>query len=164
MANDKTSELGQILGQIPSGVFILTVGDGDGRATGMLASWIQQAAFEPPMVSVAVKQGRYVNDWLAESKRAVVNVVSESQKQLLGHFGRGFEPDQEAFEGVDTFTGETDVPILTDSLGFMEGEVVNCVDAGDHRIYLLQIVAGGTGRRLADEGPMVHIRKNGFNY
>lgn len=164
MATDKTSDLAQVLGRIPSGVFVVTCGDGDGRTTGMLASWVQQAAFEPPMISIVVKNGRYINDWLAQTGRAVVNVVGESQKQLLGHFGRGFEPDQPAFEGFETTTGETGLPILCDSVGYLEGEVVESVAAGDHRVYLLTIIAAGNGPRLEGESPMIHIRKNGFNY
>ena len=50
-----TKSLDPVLGRVPSGIFILTVGTGD-RATGMLASWVMQAGFEPPMVTVAVKQ------------------------------------------------------------------------------------------------------------
>ncbi len=164
MPQDKNSDLAQVLGRIPSGVFVLTCGDGNGHTTGMLASWVQQAAFEPPMISVVVKNSRYVNDWLAQTGRAVVNVLSESQKQLLGHFGRGFEPDQPAFEGLETTAGETGLPILSDSLGYLEGEVTESVAAGDHRVYLLTITAAGSGSRLADETPMIHIRKNGFNY
>ncbi|WP_339908415.1 flavin reductase family protein [Symmachiella dynata] len=164
MADEKNSDLAQVLGRIPSGVFILTCGDDNGNTTGMLASWVQQAAFEPPMISVVVKEGRYVNDWLGQTGRAVVNVVSESQKQLLGHFGRGFEPDQPAFEGLEITTGETGLPILTDGLGYLEGEVVESLAAGDHRVYLLKVIAAGSGPRLADEAPMIHIRKNGFNY
>jgi len=31
----------------------------DERSTGMLASWVQQVGFDPPMISVAVKKGRF---------------------------------------------------------------------------------------------------------
>lgn len=164
MDNDENDDLAKVLGRIPSGVFVLTCGDGEGNTTGMLASWVQQVAFEPPMISVVVKNGRYINDWLAQTRVAAVNFASESQKNLLGHFGRGFEPEQPAFEGLELTTGETGVPLLADSLGYLEGELVESMDAGDHRIHLFKIVAGGCGPRLADETPMVHIRKNGFNY
>ncbi len=40
--------IAQVLGRIPSGIFVLTVGDDTGRETGMLASWVQQASFDPP--------------------------------------------------------------------------------------------------------------------
>ena len=107
---------------------------------------------------------QFINDWLAQTRVAAVNFVSESQKNLLGHFGRGFDPDQPAFEGLETTTGKTGVPLLADCLGSLEGELVESLDTGDHRIHLFKVVAGGIGPRLADETPMVHIRKNGFNY
>ena len=70
MNDDKNDDLAKVLGRIPSGVFVLTCGDGAGNMTGMLASWVQQAAFEPPMISVGVKNGRYINDWLAQTRVA----------------------------------------------------------------------------------------------
>ena len=82
-----------VLGRVPSGIFILTAGVGE-RATGMLSSWVMQAGFEPPMVSVGVKLGRYVCDWLTEGQPFVLNLVGESQSQLLKHFGKGFEPGE----------------------------------------------------------------------
>ena len=51
----------RVLGRTPSGVFILTCSDGAGHETGMLASWVQQASFDPPMLALAVEQ--YVGDW-----------------------------------------------------------------------------------------------------
>jgi len=164
MVMDKNSDLARVLGRVPSGIFIVTCGDGAGNTTGMLASWVQQVAFEPPMISIVVKKGRYINDWLEKTRRAVVNVVGESQKGLLGHFGRGFEADQPAFEGLETTTGETSLPVLADCLGYLELELVESVDAADHRVYLLKVIGAGVGTSLEEEQPMVHIRKNGLNY
>ena len=64
-----------ILGRIPSGILILTVRHED-RETGMLASWVKQAGFTPPSVTVAVKQGRYVADWLTAGAPLVLNFVA----------------------------------------------------------------------------------------
>ncbi|MEQ8210189.1 MAG: flavin reductase family protein [Lacipirellulaceae bacterium] len=150
----------QALGRVPSGIFILTAGKGD-QATGMLASWVMQAGFEPPMISVAVKQGRYVCDWLTGGQPFVLNLVGESQKQFLAHFGKGFEPGEPAFEGVATTEATNGVPALTDALGYLECTPAGHVDSGDHRIFLGEV----TGGKLANEGdPMVHIRKNGSHY
>ena len=55
--NDPTTQaIGAVLGRVPSGVFILTASDGQGKETGMLASWVQQAGFDPPCDTVAVNQ------------------------------------------------------------------------------------------------------------
>ena len=150
-----------VLGRVPSGVYILTVGTG-ARATGMLASWVMQAGFEPPMVSVAVKLGRYVCDWLSEGQPFVLNVVAEGQKHLLRHFYKGFEPGTPAFEGLAITHCARGVPILSDALGHMECEPVRHSDSGDHRIFLAKVARGRLAH--ADAHPMVHVRKSGSNY
>ena len=149
-----------VLGRLPSGIYILTIGSGQ-RATGMLASWVMQAGFEPPMVTVAVKLGRYVCDWISEGQPFVLNVVGESQPSLLKHFGRGFEPDEEAFDGLEISHCPRGVPILSESVGHLECEPAGHADSGDHRIFLARIVRGGPA---SDEAPMVHIRKSGAHY
>ncbi len=150
-----------VIGQIPSGIFILTVGTGS-RATGMLASWVMQAGFEPPTISIAVKLGRYVCDWLTEGQPFVLNLVAEGQKSLLKHFGQGFEPGAPAFEGLEITHCARGVPILKDSLGYIECEPTAHVDSGDHRIFLARVVRGRLSE--AEQKPMVHIRKTGAHY
>jgi len=150
-----------VLGRVPSGIFVLTIGTGP-RATGMLSSWAMQAGFEPPMVSVAVKQGRYVCDRLTEGQPFVLNVLGETQAKLKKHFARGFEPGTPAFEGLEITHCARGVPILKEALGHMECEPVRHVDSGDHRIFLANVVRGKLNR--SDERPMVHIRKSGANY
>lgn len=160
--NTTTSEaLQPVLGRIPSGIFILTVGVGP-RATGMLSSWVMQAGFEPPMLSVAVKTGRFVCDWLAEGQPFVLNVVGEAQTNLLKHFGKGFAPGEPAFTGLTISYCARGVPILADALGHLECEPVRHVDSGDHRIFLANVVRGKLN--AADARPMVHVRKSGTGY
>src|SRR3954447_6100094 len=91
------SGLGQALGRIPSGLYILTVRNGD-RATGMLASWVQQAGFEPPMLTVAVNRERYVGDWIESSGRFALNQLAHGSKALIRHFSRGFPVDASPFD------------------------------------------------------------------
>jgi flavin reductase (DIM6/NTAB) family NADH-FMN oxidoreductase RutF len=157
----KQKSLDPVLGRIPSGIFILTVGTGP-RATGMLSSWVMQAGFEPPMVSVAVKLGRYVCDWLTQGQPFVMNVVGESQTKLMKHFAKGFEPGEPAFEGLEITHCARGVPILKDAVGHLECEPVRHIDSGDHRIFLANVVRGKL--RDADNTPKVHIRKSGSKY
>ena len=148
------------LGRVTSGIYILTIGQGD-RSTGMLASWVMQAGFEPPMVTIAVRKGRYVAEWLAEGQPFVLNVVGEGQKQLLRHFAKGFEPGEPAFDGVDVRAAANGVPLLAESLGYIECEPASQIDSGDHQILLAHVTAGAM---LSELAPMVHIRKTGAHY
>jgi flavin reductase (DIM6/NTAB) family NADH-FMN oxidoreductase RutF len=149
-----------VLGRVASGIYILTAGKGE-QATGMLASWVMQGGLEPPMVTVAVRKGRYVADWITAGQPFVLNVVGADQKHLLKHFGRGFEPGQPAFVGLETMTTSCGVPALADSVGYLECEPTDHVDSADHRIFVAKVTAGAL---MNDMAPMTHIRKSGGNY
>jgi flavin reductase (DIM6/NTAB) family NADH-FMN oxidoreductase RutF len=158
---NKAKAFEPVLGRIPSGLFVLTVGTGP-RATGMLSSWVMQAGFEPPMVSVAVKLGRFICDWLSEGQPFVLNLLGQSQTPLMKHFSKGFEPGEPAFEGLDVTHCARGVPILKDAIGHVECEPVRHVDSGDHRIFLANVVRGKL--RDAQVKPRVHIRRTGATY
>jgi len=154
------SPLGQVLGKIPSGLFILTAKH-DSQETGMLASWVVQAGFEPPMVSIAIRQDRYLAGWLQDGCPIVLNIVGTDQKKLLGHFGRGFDIGQPAFTDLAIERCSRGVPILADSVGHLECTPREHLDSGDHRIFLAEVIGGRPGPQ---KEPYVHIRSNGFRY
>jgi flavin reductase (DIM6/NTAB) family NADH-FMN oxidoreductase RutF len=157
----KSKSYDPVLGRVPSGLYVLTVGSGR-RATGMLASWVMQAGFEPAMVSVAIKHGRYVGDWISSGQPFVLNPLGDEQVSLMKHFSNGFAPDEPAFEGLSISHCPRGVPILTAAIGHMECEPAGHVDSGDHRVFLAKVVRGKLHDAAAK--PMVHIRKSGANY
>ncbi len=161
---EQRDTIGKVLGRTPSGVYILTATDGADRATGMLASWVQQAAFEPPALTVAVNNKRYLNDWLKQSPKLALNLIGENQFAFLKHFGNGFEPDEPAFEGIDTTQSTLGLPVLTEALGYLEGTITNQIETGDHVVYLVEIESAHASEEITAAKPMIHIRKNGFNY
>jgi flavin reductase (DIM6/NTAB) family NADH-FMN oxidoreductase RutF len=160
-ARPTISGLGQALGRIPSGLYILTVQLGE-RSTGMLASWVQQAGFDPPMVTVAIRRDRHVADWVAESGRFALSQLPVGSKALIRHFGRGFPPDAPAFEGVELRHDARGGPVLAGAMAFLDAEVAGELAAGDHRTFAARVVAGAVLQ--PDAEPLVHVRANGFHY
>lgn len=159
--DDKRKEgIGKSLGRIPSGIGILTTQAG-GEKAAMLASWFQQASFEPPLLSVAVRSGRPLGDLIKKSKKFALNLLHTGQKNMLAHFGKGFEPGQDPFVGIELDGSLAGLPVLKEALCFLECELQEVHAAGDHELYIGKIVNGG----MEEEGqPMVHLRRNGFNY
>ncbi len=156
--------IGRVLGRVPSGVFIATAADGDGNETGMLASWVQQAGFEPPSFTVVVNKTRYLNEWLGKNPKLAVSIVGDGQFEFMKHFGKGFDPGQPAFEGIEIARGTTGMPVLTGAIGFLEGTVTAQVESGDHVIYVVEIENAGAHESLDESKPYIHTRKNGFGY
>jgi flavin reductase (DIM6/NTAB) family NADH-FMN oxidoreductase RutF len=159
-ATDPHKQLGAALGRVPSGLFILTARRGE-LETGVLTSWVQQCSFQPPQVSVALQPGRPVTEWLAEGAAFTLNILDAGQTDMIAHFGRGFELDEQAFMGLEVERGDKGDPILSEALACLHCRVTGRFSAGDHDLYLGCVVAG---RVLNDGPPMVHTRKSGFHY
>lgn len=156
--------IGAVLGRTPSGLFILTARSADGRETGMLASWVQQASFEPPILTVAVNAKRYLNEWITETEQVALSLVGETQKKLLGHFGKGFDPHEPAFDGIEIERTPEGLPVVAMALGWLNGRLCGSMSTGDHIIYAVEVTSAGRGPELDTQKPWVHIRKSGFGY
>ncbi len=155
-----SEEIGRSLGKIPSGVGVLTAKQG-AEETAMLASWFQLAAFDPPMVTVAVNKKRAIGGLINSSKKFALSIFHTNQKELFAHFAKGFGPGDNPFQGVKVMHKRSGNPVLSDAMAYLDCELVSELDAGDHRIYLGRVVDGGI---LNDSHSMVHTRRNGFNY
>ena len=161
ISSDKDS-IGAALGRVPSGLFIVTIRK-DEQVQAFLASWVQQASFEPPVLSVACKDGRPAAELLAAGGDFAINVIGKGEHDLMKHFGKGFEPGVNPYEGIEVQKGETGVEVLPQALSVIEcrstGERAK---AGDHHLYLGEAVGGWLREGSGD--PAVHIRKSGFSY
>jgi len=96
--NADREAIGAALGRIPSGCSVLTVESG-GRSTGLLVSWVQQASFDPPCITVCIKRGRAAQELLELSNRFLLNVVGEDRTPMFRQFAKGFSLDEDAFAG-----------------------------------------------------------------
>lgn len=161
MGDGKRDSVGEAIGKIASGVAVLTAAD-DQKRTGVLVSWVQQVSFEPPMIMVAVKKGRPVESLIAAGKRFAVCVLSEDDNDLMRHFSRGYELDEDAFRGLKVATASTGAPVVTEAMAYMDCKLTATSTAGDHNLYIGQVVDG----KVTDPArrPMVHIRKTGLSY
>ena len=158
------SAMSQVLGRIPSGVFILVAGNAAGAKTGLMASWIQQASFAPPQVTVAVNKSRYLNSWLVPGAAVTLNQIAKGDNSLFRHYGKGFDPDGDAFQGLDVVPGRNGLPLLRAAMCSLEGHVCGHMESGDHIIYLVTLSDAHCHRDVSEFDPFVHVRKNGFNY
>jgi flavin reductase (DIM6/NTAB) family NADH-FMN oxidoreductase RutF len=157
---DAQKSLAAALGRIPSGLFVLTFRHGK-QETAMLASWIQQCSFEPPQIVIAMNEKRFVLEWLKEGSPIAVNILGEGQKDLMSHFGKGFEPGQPAFDGIALDRNHDGSATLRDAHAVLDCRVAGKHAAGDHVLIVARVVAG----KVQHEGrPGVHIRRSGSHY
>jgi flavin reductase (DIM6/NTAB) family NADH-FMN oxidoreductase RutF len=148
------------LGRIPSGLFVLTACRQQQEAA-VLISWVQQCSFVPPRLSLALRQGRPILEWLPTGAAFVLNILGEGNRELVSHFGKGWEPGPAAFVGVNVQRDHLPAPVLCDAHAYLLCQVVGQCPAGDHVLILADITGGAI---LHAGRPTVHIRKNGLHY
>ncbi|MGL5794349.1 MAG: flavin reductase, partial [Waterburya sp.] len=152
----------QAVGRLVGSLCIVTTKK-DEVSGAMLASWVSQATFTPPGLTVAVAKERAIESLLFTGNNFVLNVLPEGKHlSLMKHFLKPFAPGEERFEGVSTEVASNGCPILSDSLAYVECQVANRMECGDH--WLLYAVAN-QGKVLQSEAvTAVHYRKSGTHY
>lgn len=153
-------DLAGALGRIPSGLFIVTTGRGE-EATGFLASFLQQCAFAPPTVVMAVKGERPIVPLLRQTGWFCVSIIPEGNSELLRHFAKGFTPGAKPLAGLKTADSAQGVPYLLECPAHLVCRLGSELPIGDHVLFCGEAVDGEV---RGAERPWIHLRKNGLNY
>jgi flavin reductase (DIM6/NTAB) family NADH-FMN oxidoreductase RutF len=161
VSDESTREaLGRALGMIPSGIFIVTAAC-EGVRSAYVGSWIQQAAFDPPSITIAMNKQRPLLTLLQPGNGVGVNILGRRQAPLYARFERGFTLEEDPFQDVAIETGVTGAPLLREAFASLDCRVRALLDAGDHVLVLAQVLSGA----VHEPGePMTYTRRSGFDY
>jgi flavin reductase (DIM6/NTAB) family NADH-FMN oxidoreductase RutF len=151
---------GRAMGRIANGVYVLTL-ERNGARDGMLSTWLSQAAFEPPLISVAIKAGRPILSALSENSSFVINVLGHGNNHVFKNFAKPDLSGEARFEGLTCESENQYGPVLSTAISYMGCRVRQHVPAGDHVLVIAEVVDGAM---LNEAEPMVHLRKSGFQY
>ena len=160
-------DLDKALGRLSGGLYVVTARQGEGdsvRSGAMVASWVSQASFEPPGISIAVAKDRAIESLLQVGDRFVLNILREDNHQpLLRHFLKRFPPGADRFEGVNVLDGvASGGPVLGDALAFLGCRVTQRMEVPDHWIVYAEVEQGNVADATARTA--VHHRKVGNHY
>ncbi len=156
-------DLDKALGRLSGGLYVVTARQEE-RASAMVASWVSQASFDPPGITVAVAKDRAIEALLQVGDRFVLNILREDNYQdLMRHFLKRFPPGADRFAGVSTLEGvATGGPVLGDALAFLGCRVSQRMEGPDHWIIYGEVEQGNVSDTEARTA--VHHRKVGNHY
>ena len=152
----------QAVGRIIGSLCVVTAKQGD-VSSAMLASWVSQASFNPPGLTIAVAKDRALESLMHSGSGFVLNVLKEGNHLgMMKHFLKPFSPGEDRFAGVETEEAENGSPALTDALAYVECSVNSRMECGDHWLVYATV---DNGKVLNNEGvTAVHYRKTGTHY
>ncbi|WP_088242694.1 diflavin flavoprotein [Calothrix rhizosoleniae] len=152
----------QALGRIIGSLCVVTAKQGD-ISSAMLASWVSQASFSPPGLTIAVAKDRALEPLMYSGNKFVLNILKEGNHLgLMKHFLKPFAPGEDRFAEVAYKDGDNGCPILSDALAYLECSVQSRMEIGDHWLIYATL---DSGQVLNLDGvTAVHHRKSGTHY
>jgi len=158
--SDAPSPLALALGRIPSGLYVVTTLR-DEKPLGFVGSFVMQAGFEPPTVSVAIASGREHLGAIRAHGRFTLSVLDAQSRGLMGAFFRRPEPGRSPYDGIAVGTSPGGLPYLADALAWLECRFSGEHPSGDH-VGVFGTAEHGALARPGD--PTIHLRVDGLDY
>lgn len=122
-----------VLGNFPTGVAFISATGADGATVGMVVGSFTSVSLDPPLVAFLPDKSSTSFPKIREAGRFAVNVLASDQADTCRLLASKV-PDK--FLSVSWDTSTAGVPVLADSVAWVECEITQVVDAGDHYIVL----------------------------
>jgi flavorubredoxin/flavin reductase (DIM6/NTAB) family NADH-FMN oxidoreductase RutF len=150
----------QAMGRVVGSLCVLSAMQGE-TPIGILTSWVSQATFSPPGVTVAIAKDR-AEGWLDQTGEAFVLNILKEGRNLRRYFMKPAAPGEDRFADVMTHPAANGCLVLDDSLAYLECTVQNRLDCGDHWL-LYALVDNGKVMEPKGMTAVLH-RKSGSAY
>lgn len=106
-------------------------------------SWHMPVSFSPVLYAIAVGKSRFSRQIIDKSGCFVVNFIPYELEEKALFCGRNSGVDIDKFKEATLVKEEAekiDCPRIKGAVGYLECEVVNSVEAGDHIIYIGKVL------------------------
>jgi flavorubredoxin/flavin reductase (DIM6/NTAB) family NADH-FMN oxidoreductase RutF len=166
LSESRTNPAVQALGRVVGSLCVLTTRKGSGSQAlsgAMLASWVSQASFSPPGLTVAVARDRAVEALLHVGDVFALNVLAAGRESgPMKQFLQPFAPGADRFAGLDLAESPAGQPLLPEGLAWLECCVRQRMECGDHWLLYAEVQAGALLDASATTA--VHQRRSGAHY
>jgi flavin reductase (DIM6/NTAB) family NADH-FMN oxidoreductase RutF len=140
------------LRKFASGVGLVTVAT-NGQMHGMTVSSFASLSLDPPLVVVCLENGSRTRAMVLESRAFSMNILAAHQADVARSFAAA---GRKTFNGLAFHPGRNGAPLLDDAIAWIECDVREIVNGGDH-----DIVVGEVMRCTAKEGsPLLYFDRH----
>jgi len=140
----------RVLSHFPTGMVAVTAFHHE--TVGMAIGSSCSISLDPPLVGFFVDRSSSTWPAIERAGSFAVNVLGEDQADLCRHFSR---KGADRFAGVDWTPGRKGAPLIDDALAWIECEIADVVDVGDHRLVIGSVLDLDVHRRAR---PLIFFR------
>jgi flavin reductase (DIM6/NTAB) family NADH-FMN oxidoreductase RutF len=154
----------RLLWTLPYGLYVLGSTDRAERRNGMTVNWVSQISFEPKLIGVGVEKTALTHELIEASGCFSLNTVDREDRAIVRKFTKPVEVDLAAstLNGFPFVERTTGAPILAQAVGFLDCEVRDRVEAGNHTFFVGEIVDAGFLKD--EETPVLRMEDTRMNY
>ncbi|MDQ3569816.1 MAG: flavin reductase family protein [Actinomycetota bacterium] len=153
----------RVLWTMPYGLYVVGSRAGD-RYNLMTLNWATQLSFEPKLVGIGVERQSLTHALMDEGGAFSLCLVDREDRAIVRKFTKPVEVDTGAklANGFAYHEGRTGVPILDQAVAYVECEVRQGLDLGDHTFFIGEVVDAGFQK--SEETPVLRMEDTRMNY
>jgi flavin reductase (DIM6/NTAB) family NADH-FMN oxidoreductase RutF len=145
----------RVMRRLATGVTVVTVREGN-RIHGMTANTFTSVSLDPTLVLVSIIKGGNTHGFITRANSFAVNILSAAQRNLAERFAHQVPTPLDPFVGVAFHSLKSGAPIFDDCIAFMDCHVVAAHDAGDHTLFIGEVLELGYGT-AKDADPLIWL-------
>lgn len=140
MKRSQKESVETIFAAIDHEVFLITTRF-RGKDAGQIATWVMPATLvpEPARIVVILSPYNFTCRLIEKSKRFVLHLLAANQHRLMPRFGLPSSRDVNKFKGIKIARTKRGLPIIPNTCGWAECEVLAKLDGGDRKIILAEV-------------------------
>ena len=128
------------LATVPAGDFVLSASH-EGRRAGVLVRWVQLCAGEPPLLSVALKRGHWIDPLIRDARHFAVTRTVPGDRLIHKKFGEA-KRDGDPFDCLPIEFLRSGAPVIKRGISAMDCEVVRHLELdADCSLYIGRVIA-----------------------
>ncbi|MBA2436998.1 MAG: flavin reductase [Acidimicrobiia bacterium] len=153
----------RVLWTLPYGLYVVGSRAGD-RRNFMTLNWATQLSFEPKLVGVGVEKAALTHELIDAGGVFSLCTVSREDRAIVRKFTKPVEVDLAAMtmNGFAFHDGRSGAPVLDQAPGYLDCELRQRVDAGDHSFFVGEVVDAGF--QADEDTPVLRMEDTRMNY
>ncbi|MET0913739.1 MAG: flavin reductase family protein [Acidimicrobiales bacterium] len=134
----------RVLWSLPYGLYIVGSRAGE-RRNGMTINFVSQVSMNPKLMGIGVEAEAVTHQLITEGGIFALNTISREDRAIVRKFTKPVEVDAEAstLNGFPFHDGLTGAPILDQAVAYVDCEVRQALDLGDHTLFIGEVVDAG---------------------
>jgi len=133
----------RVLWKMPSGLYVVGSTDRAERRNAMTLNWATQLSFDPKVLGISVEREAVTHELMAAGGVFALCLIDREDRAIVRKFTKPVAVDLDAhtlndFPYLDG--PATGAPVLTQSVAYVECEVRQTLDFGNHTLFCGEVV------------------------